>query len=135
MPAAKKEHGAAGALAVQAVASRILLVRCIRVMIDAFVQLRDLLAGNKELARRLKDDGAVGSVGQPHDERKGDIKSRDVSVVEMPHPLSDALAPDRDGLVGHDLRSHPQTIDLARFDRHPEVRCLGELGRHLAYDE
>jgi hypothetical protein len=45
-------------------------------------------------------------VRQAHDERQGDIKSRDVLVVEMANMPSDSFGPDRDRLVGHHLRSH-----------------------------
>jgi hypothetical protein len=46
-------------------------------------------------------------VGQAHHEGYGDIKSRNIFVVEMANMPSDSFAPDRDGLVGHDLRFHP----------------------------
>jgi hypothetical protein len=46
-------------------------------------------------------------VRQTHDERQGDIKSRDVLVVEMANMPSNSFAPDRDRLIGHHLRFHP----------------------------
>src|ERR1700722_4892079 len=71
-------------------------------------------------------------VRQAHDERQGDIESRDVLVVEMANMPSDSFAPDRDRLVGHHLRSQPQAVPLARIDRHPKVGCVAAVGRHLA---
>lgn len=43
---------------------------------------------------------------QTHDERQGNVQSRNILSVKMADPPSNSFAPNRDGLVGHDLRSH-----------------------------
>ena len=42
----------------------------------------------------------------------------------MANPPSDSFSPDRDGLVGHDLRPHSQAICRREIDRHAKIRCV-----------
>jgi hypothetical protein len=60
----------------------------------------------------------TGSIGQSHDECQRDVDSGYVCVVEVADLAPDALGTDRDGLIGHDLRSHSQAILLAWLDGH-----------------
>src|SRR5690348_14641552 len=54
--------------------------------------------------------------------------TRNVCVVEVADLTPDTLTTDRYGLVGHDLRSHSQTVRLARLDGHAKVGCVTEFG-------
>jgi hypothetical protein len=44
-------------------------------------------------------------VRRSHDERQGDIKSRNILVVELAEMLSNSFAPDRDGFVRHQRKA------------------------------
>ncbi len=69
-------------------------------------------------------------VRQAHDKCQRDIQSRDVLVVEMADLSPDSLPPNGDGLVGHHLRPHSQSVLLGRIDRHPKIRRIVALGSH-----
>src|SRR6266478_9742229 len=69
---------------------------------------------------------------QAHDERQGDIQSRDVVVVEVSDLPANSCAPNRDRLVSHHMRSHTQTVSSTGFDHDPKVLSVVPLGSHLA---
>jgi hypothetical protein len=71
-------------------------------------------------------------IRQTHDERQGNIQPRNILFVKMTDPPSNSFAPDRDGLVGHDLRPHSQAVCRRRIDRHAKIRCVAALRGHLA---
>ncbi len=50
----------------------------------------------------------------------------------MAHPSSNAFASNRNGLIGHHLRSDAQSVVLRRVDYHPKIRRNVALGSHLA---
>jgi hypothetical protein len=60
------------------------------------------------------------------------IQPRDVLNVKTADPPCNSFAPDRDGLVGHDLRPHSQAVFRRRIDRHAKIRCVVALRGHLA---
>lgn len=67
-----------------------------------------------------------GSIRQSHDERQYAIQAREISPVEMANHTANALTPDRHGLVGHDLRAHPQSVGICWLDEHAKiVRAAG----------
>jgi hypothetical protein len=50
----------------------------------------------------------------------------------MTDPPSNSFAPDRDGLVGHDLRPHSQAVCRRRINRHAKIWCVAAFRGHLA---
>jgi len=72
-------------------------------------------------------------VRQAHDKCQSDIQSRDVFVVETTDLFPDSLAPNRNRLVRHHLRSRPQPVFFARINCHPEIWRIAALGSHLTY--
>ena len=69
---------------------------------------------------------------QPHHERQGNIQPRNILIVQMADLPSDSFAPDRDGLVGHDLRTHSQATCGCRIDSHANIWRIAAVRGHLA---
>jgi hypothetical protein len=69
-------------------------------------------------------------IRQTRDERQGNIQSRNILIVQMADPPSNSFAPDRDGLIGHDLQSHSQAICCRRIDRHAKIWCVAAVRGH-----
>jgi hypothetical protein len=68
-------------------------------------------------------------IRQTHDERQGNIQSRNILIIKVVDPPSNSFAPNRDGLVGHDLRSHSQGVPARRkrlFWAHARNKCFRE---------
>ncbi len=56
------------------------------------------------------------SVREAHYEGQGDVETPDIGFEQPPDRLANPFPPDRDGLVGHDLRTHAKAILFVRFD-------------------
>ncbi len=72
------------------------------------------------------------SVCDAHDEGECNVETPDVGVGKVPDQLADPLPPDRNRLVGHHLRTDAQAIPFIRFDCHAKIRCIDDIGCHLA---
>lgn len=74
--------------------------------------------------------GARAAESQEYDDSA--IQTHDILIIETPDTLADLRARDRRDLIDHQAAPLLEPIALARFDRHPEQRGRGRIGRERA---
>src|SRR3546814_17752310 len=72
------------------------------------------------------------SVRQPEGERQRRVEPRDVAVTQPPAAPAHPVAPARDGLAAHDLRSAANPIHGGWLHRTPHDGRIHDGRRHLA---
>ena len=80
------------------------------------------------MSKRWPDKFAALVNCKSHNECQYDIEAPKVVYVEMPNPLADPLAPNRDWLIGRQLRADPQSVFIAWIDCDAKVGGVDDLG-------